>query len=68
MSQSPTNKDTETTNKEIESIRRIRYGCVGMSVLITALAVILIFMTQNLAWSLLLIVPVILLLLRSQVR
>lgn len=61
MSQPPTNRETE-------SIRRIRYGCVGMSVLVAALAVILIFMTQNLAWSLLLIVPVVLLILRTQVR
>jgi len=56
------------TNQEIESVRRIRYGCAGMAVLMTALAVLLIFMTRNLAWSLLLIVPVVLLILRTQVR
>lgn len=56
------------TVEETESIRRIRRGCIGMAILISALVVILIFMTQNLAWSLLLIVPLILLILRTQVR
>lgn len=56
------------TPEEAESIRRIRRGCLGSAILIAAIALMLIFMTGNLAYSLLLLVAFALVLLRHQAR
>ncbi len=40
-----------------ESVRRVRRGCVGMAIILLAVIFLLIMSTGNLAWSLLLLLP-----------
>lgn len=56
------------TPEEIESIRRVRRGCFGIAILLTATAIMFIFSTGNLAWSLLLIAPILIVVLTRWVK
>ncbi|MCU0490205.1 MAG: hypothetical protein MUD01_01260 [Chloroflexaceae bacterium] len=54
-------------SNEADSVQRVRRGCVGIVILLTAIIVSFIFATGNLAISLFFIIPALLLVLRRYI-